>query len=1256
MDSSLHSKLSSSAGDLPPTQIKENHILEGLKKLQKRKMLREPPSIRSKWGYKDCMDSNEGIYSPGIKCSSIKEQALCMPEEIGAICQEHQKAFTYDLDSHEDADDSSSSSLALLYEGPSQDCRHYCNKITHSVSDSLFGWESDKMHLPGKGSYLSSKEKPEKLTSLVNELNSEAKSYTNVKLPVLQIEKSIAANVSWKGLHLHLSDSDDNDILDELHAETSSDEKNPSDLLLIPVVDKHAKESDMLVKIKNSQFVSSEKEDNQVPIHSDIKPKVCNFIKQQKHMEKTSSKECITVIFDAEDGKPIEFSSHQTGVVTVTGNEISIKHPYTGPNVETTEYLLQGIANLQNANDAQKLSISRTPHNATETGTRQDNIGNENAVASIACSSESPERHAERPEFQNSPQPKLTKPICSITTKAGFPSFMHAAINQKQKVTKIPSRGKFSPQKTKVTVNEDSAVTSLHCPVTLEKSPLSLVKCSIFKKAESPIQNSDSNVHIPKVLFHTPQNSKGLGRSDWCKAQLSEATFLPQHTEKPTDYRLREPPTRDEHFNLLPIEARYPSSPPPHPGRSAPLLLKPNYNHSPPVLAKSGTGCPIETAQNVVKLSSPKGMSEELVFHITTSEMQANKSPVTAKGKLNHIYKKEELIAQTKHILGQSFKMCHGPPKHFTNKVSKTSNQSIFCNNPELCIFQDAPSTCMSEDITPLQNASLSKDTGDLQKPNSFPTSLDSHTVTTSDLYLPEMSPSPSPLSSQGSDAANMADKGLKPCVPVGLKLLIRSPQLLRKHSNLPGKQEKDSMNAASRSCGNSVNHKQSDSVSLTTMDTIELRDPSAKRETEGSLGVVLGIDTPSSFFHETCGLIDRSEGIESKLVKRSVSSSNKTCLKPALGMNGAKARSQSSSLHTGEKSPGPSTQGIGKVRTQIITNTSERGNSLSRQNSIAEGFPIKAISGSATTSDTVLTTTKVPDVSYSRQGSSGSMSSSNSQVSSPSKLPFQRSQKGDLYFNISKSESCKSPSQRVVQSRSVHNEKGGEISKHQPVSKKSVCRAEIVSELSTSISSEQILPLQKNLDSMQPPHKQGGGKMVLQEGCLKACDPLEQVSTCCVLQPTIEEKVMLCIHENMQKGQGQSKCPLTDTKQKYGGPSIANWFGFRKSKVPALRGVKSDLSKVKTEMKEVKGLGLGSKKTKSEKRKDKKKAEPHHEAENELNKTTWNCGILHSVPEGVGNAKAAQNSLSQTKCEQKNSPATTSSGKDSFMKELLHR
>ncbi|XP_066489109.1 nck-associated protein 5 isoform X2 [Tiliqua scincoides] len=1245
--SSLPSNLSSPVDDLPPTRIKENHILEGLKKLQKRKILLEPPpSVMSKWGYKDCMDSNEGIYSPGIKCSSHKEQENCMPEEIGAICIEHRKTFMYDSDSHEDADDESSS-LALLYEGPSKDCRHYCNKLTHSVSDSLFGWEPDQKPLLERGSYFNSKERPEKLTSFVNEFQSEAKSCTNAKLPVLQIDKSLS-NVGWRDLNLHLSDTDDNEILDELHIE-SGDEKSPSDLSLTPFVDKCVESSDMQVTMENSQVVASEKERNQVLPHPDSRPKPSNFVKEQKVIKKTSSEECITVIFDAEDGKPIEFSSHQMGIVTVTRNEISVDHPYTRPSSEYTECLPQGIATLQKATDVQNYSILQTSDHEMERTTLQDDLGNEHSIVPAMCNNESTV-HFERPVCQNTTQQKLIKSVCNISPKASSPSCLQASINQKQKLTKIPSRGKFSPQKTK-----DATAAASHGPLNLEKSPVSPVKCSRFKKVQSPTQNPDSkeDLPIPKAQAHPLQNSKILSRTEWPKSQLPESNSLPQHLIESID--CGEPPTRDVCCDF-PREPRSPSPPPP-PGRSASLLVRPNYEHSSPTPGKPRGSSPSETVKPVVKLSPLKGVSKSIFHNVIMHEMQTNKLLATAKVELNHLHENGGKIIQSKFTSEHPPGMCQAIANLCMKKMSpKTSNQSESCNNQELCNSKDVPSACMSQNMNSFQNRSLSKDTEVPQKHknlSSFPPSPDGHTAITGEPLLPQTNRSPLPVLSQGGDTP---DKGLKPHLPKGLKLLIKSPQLLRKSSTIPGKQEKDSMNAASKSCVNSKKCRQSETLSQTVANiaNTDLRD--VEKETKECFVKELEIDKASSVSPETCSVMYQGDGLDNRLVKRSFSSSNKTYLKPALGMNGAKARSQSFSIHMGEKSPLPSAEALGKVRTQIITNTSERGNSLTRQNSTVEGFQIKVIPGSAMVSDSISSTAKVLENSYSRQGSCGSMSSSNSQVGSPSKPPFRLSPKGDSFYSISKNEGNKSPSQRDVQSRSVHDERGSNLSKHQPLSKKSVTQAEMALESSTSISSEQILPLQRNRDSTECSHKHERSQAVLEETCTNASEASEKVLTPSVLQPTIEEKVMLCIQENMQKGQGQSKYPTAEMKPKSGGPSLASWFGFRRSKLPALNGRKTDISKAKTEKKEAKSSGFGSKQTKSEKRKDKKKTESHCEAENELNKKTLNGGILDSVPKGKKNAKATQNNFSQTRCEQKNGSVTMCSGKDNFMKELLHR
>ncbi|CAB1346755.1 unnamed protein product, partial [Coregonus sp. 'balchen'] len=90
----------------------------------------------------------------------------------------------------------------------------------------------------------------------------------------------------------------------------------------------------------------------------------------------------------------------------------------------------------------------------------------------------------------------------------------------------------------------------------------------------------------------------------------------------------------------------------------------------------------------------------------------------------------------------------------------------------------------------------------------------------------------------------------------------------------------------------------------------------------------------------------------------------------------------------------------------------------------------------------------------------------------------------------------------------------------------------------------------------------------------------------------TIEEKVMMGIEENLQKSQEQEK--TTETKQK-SVSSLANWFGFRKSKLPAPSGKKGDTPKGKEEKKEPKlGSLLGGKQAKSDKKKERRKSEGH--------------------------------------------------------------
>ncbi|NXN19042.1 NCKP5 protein, partial [Indicator maculatus] len=1271
--SSLPSNLSSPADDLPPTRIKENHILEGLKKLQKQKILLESPSVISKWGYKDCMNSNEGIYSPGVKCGSQNEQTLCKPMEIGSICIEHNKTFSYDSDSHDDADDDSSSLLSLQ-EVPSKDCRTYSNKLTHSISDSLFDWDPDRKHLPERRSYFNSKERPEKLTSFVSGFQAEVKSCTRAKLPEIQLNQT-HANTGWKDLNFQLSDTDDNEVLDELHIE-SSDEKSPSDLLASPFTEKYTKTTDMLKVIENSQFVSTDKDEKRISARSDIRPKTGTFIKQQKVIKKTSSEECITVIFDAEDGEPIEFSSHQTGVVTLTRNEISINQPQTRSSSEYTELLPQGITDLQTGTNARNYTALERSENETEKQTFEDNTGNKNTVVPMTCSESS---RCGRATLQNTPQQKIVKPVYDLSYKTNSSSAVHVGIIQKPNLTKIPSRGKFSPQKNAITENEETPAAQSVGPAALEKSPaLPPVKLSRFKKAQSPPRSFDSKVsfQIPKPPAHILPGLKSPGRGDGSNYPKSPASpLLPQHLVESSDDG--EAPTRDFNCDLATVDAQSPSPPLP-PGRSTSLLIRPSYAPSPPVAVKLGGAGPNEIAKNILKSSPLKGTVNSGFHNQSRQEMQAKTVSSGAKIELSYLQENTEAIMQNKCISQQPHSACQGLSKVSTKQVSpKSPNQLGLHRNREFSNtdFQTARSFsvgCPSMEATSSQNTySREKDISSdsrVDQPqkmlNVLSIAPQCRATSTSEPLLSQVNNSLMSTQVCGSDTAyaahNSDEKGMKTRLPVGLKLFVKSPQLLRKSSTVPGKQEKDNINAASKSNVSSSKCKENESLSVTTRGATDagLKDSTSDTEVKNNFTVGLSMVAASPHSHESCNLVaDRVDVLESKLVKRSVSSSNKSHLKPALGMNGAKARSQSFSIHTGEKSSAPVTEGLGKVRTQIITNTSDRGNSLTRQNSAKEGLQIKAIPGSAVTPETLPFTPKTTENSYSRQSSRGNTSSCNSQHGSPSKLPFRSSSKADLFHNTSKCEGNKPFSQKHAHSVSVQSEKSTECFKHEALSEKSVLPAELELEASATVSSNQISSFRIS-EGIKYPHKLEATKSERQQMSLKLSEASEKVADVLnspALQSTIEEKVMLCIQENVQKGQGQTKSPTAETKQK-SGPSIASWFGFRKSKLPALSSRKTDVPKTKVEKKDVKVSGFGIKQVKLERRKEKKRTEQHCETENEINRKADNGDIITDVMESKI-MKPSQDMAGETEREKvRGSTTATYSPKDSFMKELLNR
>ncbi|XP_069433812.1 nck-associated protein 5 isoform X5 [Ovis canadensis] len=1242
IDSSLPSGFASPTDELPPTRIKESHILEGLRKLQKRKVLLEPPSVITKWGYKDCMNSNEGIYSPGIKSSSLKEYPPCKPTDTGSPCTDPHKAFVYDMDSHDEADEDASS-LASVQVVPNQVCRLHSCKLTHSVSDSLFGWELNGKHCSEITSSVYSRERPEKLTSCASNCPLDQKLCPGVQGPWVQREK-VSPIQGCQTLSLQPSDTDDTETLDELHID-SSDEKSPSDVSATADTDQSTENLDILTGFEKSSRGSPEEEENQVPIHLESRPKTFSFIKQQRVVKRTSSEECITVIFDAEDGEPIEFSSHQTGLVTVTRKEISIHQAPAGPQMEHTELLPQGIAHSQPGPAARDYPFLKRSEEETERNIPQDEVDDTAMAPAVSFHPRTVTQNTQR----------LAKPTRVTPCQSHSRSAVGTGICQKKSLTKIPTRGKSSPQKSKVREPEASLIMPSAGPVTLEKSPAP-AKLSQFKKTEGPAPLFDlqPDSHIPKPPTQLPHGSKMSSRRDWVQSSKSQILASQLLSRPPTERSDDgEPPTRDKHCDPGPEAGVKSPSPPSPPGRSVSLLIRPSYDFlPPPSSAKSESRVPNETARMVLKSPPLKGSSAPVIyFNQTLTDVQGKKPSVAFR---KPVFTPSPPSAET---AIQMRSPAHSPSSSFAVMVPENPKVSPKRNVPRAPPHQTLGTTQNNTGLqTPKNYASPREPLEILSSKGVSPRRKEQLNGSVSASSKPSFlgvneSPS-SQVNSPSSSASfkshnplhgcqNLHDRGLKTRLPVGLKVFIKSPQLLRKSSTVPGKQEKDSLNEASKT-----------SVAVSKAKPGASRNPASLQTTGGEInaspvglpaqeslaeGLPLERAMPESLENSMPGA-DRKDGVENRSVKRSLSSS-KPHLKPALGMNGAKARSQSFSAHSGEKPPTPPTEGLGKVRTQIITNTAERGNSLTRQSSSTEGSPSK--SASAPVSDGLPSTGRPLGHPSPRQGSLGSTGSSSSQHGSPSKLPLKIPPKSEEPLTPAGTEEQQAYAQGEDPRVTVPEEPGSDH-----------CRCPLTpTDSSGGPQSLGRTPHPSSFTASRTSKLETSGRYTDTSTTRAGV-----VSPEAPLSPTIEEKVMLCIQENVEKGQVQTKSTTVEIKPKPG-PSFASWFGFRRSRLPALSSRKMDVSKTKAEKKDAKGLGFGNKQLKSERKKEKKKPELQCEMENELHRDIELADGPDSGLQNRNNLKTPPDIYDQVKFESRNRPSPVPcSAKDTFMTELLNR
>ncbi|KAM3585294.1 uncharacterized protein V6R79_013311 [Siganus canaliculatus] len=1199
LGSSAPSNICAALEEQQPTRRKESHILEGLRKLQRRKHRSSTTSSKvSKSGDKDCMNSNEGIYSLGIKSSS---KGVSKPAHVGRSLAVAGKKFSYDSD---DADDE----LVHSTHGdniPTKDNWFYCKRLSHSVSESLCSWEGIQEGGGGGGGDEStgpvatkhppgydSKERPEKLMSFINSFLPEGGRISAFSKPT-----KLHFNPSDLEGPNHLSDVEDPEGL--------TSESTDVGMSLSQPPEQAERDSRRLsrdaAKLLTQQWLRRDQGRTQ---SADGRPRPFSLIKDPKGAKCTQSEESMLAIFDAE-GEPIELCAQNVAAAAVAGPRTDIP----GRKVpDYAEIVPQERPTRQKSVNARNYSVLESPEKPSEYQVRTSKTSN------------SREGSAERLSMQLTPQRKLIKPPSNRSNKGHSIPPMNDPAGPKPGGSKIPGRSKpsSSPLRLPKGSTTEPSNSGNSGPSGQEKSPSSpTVKTSRYIKSQGTCTQSPKSV-----------NSKLASRAEWSKGSSSNSPHLSRRHQEHTDNG--EQPTRDKHCETSKNKLRSPSPPPP-PGRTTSLLIRPNYEGSPQA-HKTWVAQP---STPTTARGPPPSYHTSLLPNMQSTLPIKDKDCLEMDAGYGTALAPQKLVDKTSQHLQKSPAMTQTPAKG-TSKRMTTKDYLPSANSGCAPETDNAPKN--SKNVPPPYSAlrGSSVQSSFASKRGSVHESVH-HTVQKTSISLPlSVQDSPqSKVETQNSKAVvsppssvmmspNSAEKASKSRIPMGFKAFLKSPPSHKNSPSIPGKQEKDHINSVSKETVTSNASTQCDSLQPVCIDS-----PSKMSNTEGKGEAhcrLLEEEVNAAVLPDEGDVCDKGKR-SSQLFSRSISVTTKPHLKPALGMTGAKARSQSFSTNYMEKPNINALDGPGKIRTQIITNSGERGNSLSRQSSLE--VPPGGVVESPIHSPRM------------RLSHYGGMTASNSH----NLIPERKSgSKVEGSQGTVKGEAVSSPSsQKEVRSLPISDRAGlnnirkpAKVASHPQFQTSSSCAHNLqnpvreIGGLATSPDESDYsreVKTQTDSPSKAPDMEE---KKISPTGC------------------TIEEKVMMGIEENVQKCQEQEKVAASEAKQKTG-PSLANWFGLRKSKLPALSGKKAESPKGKEEKKELKiGSVLVSKQVKADKKKDKKKNDNQQKESHEVQTLSEMNNKLSSIMDHCNNQMGQI--ASQIQC------TTAFIGKDQFVKELLGR
>ncbi|XP_077418997.1 nck-associated protein 5-like isoform X3 [Vanacampus margaritifer] len=1154
LGSSAPSNISEPPEEEMPTRRKETNILKGLRKLQRRKHRSLSSSRVSKSGYKDCMNSNEGIYSLGIKSSN---KGVSKATHVGRPSLLAGKKFLSDSD---DADDE------LVQSGhaadiPNKDSWFYCKRLSHCISDTLCSWDaihdsggvgdnSSGLAVTKPPSEFDSQERPVKLTSLVGACLTESgrpSAFTRVSM-------------------LHVAPSDPEGSNGFSDTDDLEDHKCDSRGLQVPF----ALRKERVERMPRDAFeplVPQRLQRDQVRNQSaDGRP---GPVKATKEANNYLSEETIVAVFDAQ-GEPIELSTQKLA----EGSGPMIEIPVSKVVDTYNEVAPQEKPPRHKPTNAGNYAVLDSPEKPSEYQLRTSKINNSKGG------------NADRLSVQLTPQRKLIKPPGNRADKGHSVPPLNDSASPMSGGSKL--RGFNKPSAPPVRLSKGAATEpnsgNSGTPSQEKTPPPATGKMSRFIKSS----------HCPKVV-----NSKLPNRCEWSKGS---SPGCPRLSRKHLEYAdTSEQPTRDKHCESIKNKLRSPSPPPP-PGRTTSLLIKPNYEGSPQAhkidKAQPSTTTTVRGPPPSYYTSLQPNMQATLPIKDKDMDMDAGYGTALAPQKL--IDKTSQQLQKSSGIASVT-----GTPKQITSKDYLPPTNSGFDPEPENApkssknvppppygairgsslhsVFASKEGSAQEHDHQSVQKAFVSLS---VQEAPTVKTELQKNVVS------PPSSLAASPKSSEKSQKNGMA---------VGFKAFLKSPPSHKNGPTLPDKQEKDHINLVSKETVTG----QCDS--LQPVYSIDSPPNMSVPEVRGEVDCRLLQGEANPAVKPEEGDVCHKGKRSSQLFSRSISITAKSHLKPALGMNGAKARSQSFSINYIEKASVNVLEGPGKIRTQIITNSTERGNSLSRQSSL-----------------------EAPNVGLAESPIYSVRTRPNNQNVAPERTSKFIS-RGDESQGAVKGQTVASPAHKDTCAL--------------PISEKNlrnnICRPGKVIPAYFACNSENVE--QEAGGTATAPNEQEFSSGVKTQTDSPNKSPHGEDQKISPSACTIEEKVMMGIEENLHKCQEQEKVAASEAKQK-SAPSLANWFGFRKSKLPAVTGKKADLCKGKEEKKEMKiGSVLAGKHTKLDKKKEKKKndsLEAHNQSEmsNKLSSIMDHCN----------------NQMGQIASQIQSSAAFV--GKEQLVKELLGR